>query len=92
MQHHALADLVAFAKVLDQAEVFVPAIGGFDGAEEQKRFLLHYEYSTVNRALARMICSIAAQSVSLQKFKNGNPLLCFQSVADQAAQKSANMG
>ena len=40
MQHHALADLVALAIVLHQAQVLVPAVGGFDGAEEQKRVLL----------------------------------------------------
>jgi hypothetical protein len=45
VNHHALADLVALAVVLHQAEIFVPAVGGLDGAEEQKRFLLHYEYS-----------------------------------------------
>jgi hypothetical protein len=46
MQHHALADLIAFAMILHQTKIFVPAVGGFDGAEEQKRLLLHYEYST----------------------------------------------
>jgi hypothetical protein len=45
MEHHALTNLIVFAIVLHQAEVFVPAVRGFDGAKEQKRFLLHYEYS-----------------------------------------------
>jgi hypothetical protein len=46
MEHHALTDLIVFAIVLHQAKIFMPAIGGFDGAEEQKRLLLHYKYST----------------------------------------------
>jgi hypothetical protein len=51
MQHHALTDLIVFAIVLHQAEVFVPPVGGFDGAKEQKRFLLHYEYSSIKPLL-----------------------------------------
>jgi hypothetical protein len=46
VEDDALADLVALAVVLYQAEVFVAAIGGFDGAEEHGHLLLHYEYST----------------------------------------------
>jgi hypothetical protein len=46
MEHNALTDLIVFAIVLHQAKVFVPALGGFDGAKEQKRFLLHHNCST----------------------------------------------
>ena len=41
VQDHALADLVALAVVLHQAEVFVPAVGGFDRAKEHGA-LLYY--------------------------------------------------
>jgi hypothetical protein len=46
VQDDPLADLVALAEVLHQAEVLVAAVGGFDGAEEQGSLLLHCEYST----------------------------------------------
>jgi hypothetical protein len=35
VRDHALADLIALAVVLYQAQIFVPAIGGLDRAEEQ---------------------------------------------------------
>src|SRR5208283_132769 len=46
VQDDALADLVTLAVAFHQAEIFVAAVGGFDGAEEHARLLLHYEYST----------------------------------------------
>ena len=49
VQDHALANLIALAVVLHQTQIFVPTIGGFDGAEEQELLLLHYDYSTAAR-------------------------------------------
>ena len=46
VQDDALADLVTLAVAFHQAEIFVAAVGGFDGAEEHGDLLLHYEYST----------------------------------------------
>ena len=45
MQDDALTNLVTLAVVFHQAEIFVPAVGGFDGTQEQGGFL-HYDYST----------------------------------------------
>jgi len=44
MQDDALTDLAALAVVFHQAQVLVAAVGGFDGAQEQERLLLHYKY------------------------------------------------
>jgi hypothetical protein len=46
VQHDPLADLVALAEVLHQPEVFMAAVGGFDGAEEQGSLQLHYNDHT----------------------------------------------
>ena len=48
VQDHALTDLIALAEVLDQAEVFVAAVGGLDGSEEHRASKLHYKNATTS--------------------------------------------
>ena len=58
IEHDALANLIALAVVLDQTQIFVAAVGGFDGAEEQ---VVSYYTTTIPQLAA----ALQAQSTFL---------------------------
>jgi hypothetical protein len=76
VHHHALANLIALAVVLYQAQVFVPAVGGFDGAQKQKLFTPLQLFRN-NAFDTREVSNISAKSVSLRNFKKRHTASVF---------------
>ena len=65
MRDDSLLDLVAVTEGLDEAEVLVTAVGGFDGAEEQGGRLLRHYNKRVNGLKSSDNRASALKSVSL---------------------------